>query len=346
MITAALIGNIGNSVMVRGGLEVLLDATAEALESSGVRVVRRLEPGSPRPDVFHFFGAFYGLEDAWVAAAGAPRVISPILLLADEALRWWRPMADRLRSRVPTSLIHCRHRMLREADAVMANSQEEADNSMAFGARRVDILRCGVDLRLFVPNPAPLESLPPEWQERARQWLERSPRVISVGRFEKRKNQVEVAQAAKALGLPVLFIGRRSPMEREYAQEIRAASPSPQLFWEDAPWSVLRWAMAHADVHVLATRHETIGLVSLEAAASGARPVTITQPTSREYFSSYGEFASEPAPTLLAEAIQRALARGRLSSDERRNLEPFSWNAFARGTLDVYQRVLRERHRD
>ena len=102
--------------------------------------------------------------------------------------------------------------------------------------------------------------------------------------------------------------------------------------------------MAQSDVHVLATRHETIGLVSLEAAASGARPVVITQPTSREYFAAYGEFAAEPSPTVLSQAIQRALRRGRLGPEERRHLEPVSWTAFAKGTLGVYERVLAARH--
>lgn len=343
MITVALVGNVGNSVMVRGGLEVLLDATADALKSIGVRVVRSLERGAPAPDLFHFFGSFYGLEDAFRAATGSPRVVSPLLLLADDALQWWRAPVDRVRSRLPLSMLHSRYRMLRDADAVMPNSQEEADNSFAYGARGCDILRCGVDLDLFQPEPAPLESLPAEWQERCQQWLKRAPRVISVGRYERRKNQVEVALACKALGLPVMFIGRRSPVEREYADELRAATAFPELVWEDAPWSVLRWAMAQSDVHVLATRHETIGLVSLEAAASGARPVTITQPTSREYFSAFGEFAPDPSPAQLSAAISRAMTRGRLLKEERRHLEPVSWSAFAKGTLAVYERVLAQR---
>lgn len=340
MITVALVGNLGNSVMVRGGLEVLLDATAEALQRNGVRVLRDLSLGAPKPDLFHFFGSFYGLEDAFDAAAGAPRVVSPLLLMADGALEWWRPAVDRARARLSSSLLNARYRMLRGADAVMPNSEEEAENSRVYGATSTDVLRCGVDLEQFVPTPAPLQTLPSEWQERAKIWLSSSPRIISVGRYEQRKNQVEVALACKQLGLPVMFIGRRSPMERGYADQLRAATARPELVWEDAPWSVLRWAMAHSDVHVLATRHETIGLVSLEAAASGARPVTITQPTSREYFSAYGEFAEAPTPSLLAEAITRALTRGRLRAEERQHLEPVSWNAFARGTIAVYERVL------
>lgn len=340
MITVALVGNIGNSVMVRGGLEVLLDATGDALQKIGVRVVRKLERGALKPDVFHFFGTFYGLEDAWDAAAGTPRVVSPLLLLADAALQWWRPFVDRARSRMPFSTLNARFRMLRQAEAVMPNSHEEAENSYAYGARQCDILRCGVDLDAFLPKPESVESLPTAWQDQARRWLKCSPRVISVGRYERRKNQVEVALACKQLGWPVMFIGRRSPTERAYADELRAASAFPEFVWEDAPLSVVRWAMASSEVHVLATRHETIGLVSLEAAASGARPVTITQPTSQEYFSSYGEFAPEPDPLVLAAAIARAMKRGRLSPDERRHLDPVSWTAFAKGTLAVYERVL------
>ena len=239
--------------------------------------------------------------------------------------------------------MNARFRMLREADAVMANSQEEADNSIAYGARSADILHCGVDLDLFLPTPASIESLPVEWQDRARHWASLSPRVISVGRYEKRKNQVEVALACKQLGVPAMFIGRRSPVEAGYADALRAASAHPELVWEDAPWSVLRWAMSMSDAHVLATRHETIGLVTLESAASGARPVTISQPTSREYFSAYSEFSDEPTPAALAQAISRALSRGRLLPAERHHLEPVTWTAFARGTRAVYERVLSAR---
>jgi glycosyltransferase involved in cell wall biosynthesis len=341
MTTVALIGNIGNSVLVRGGLEVLFDATADALRRIGVRVLTRLEATDDVPDVFHFFGSFYGLEDAFDSAKGHPRVVSPLLLLSDDSLALWRAPLDVARSRLPWSMLNARHRMLRGADAVMPNSEEEAENSRRYGARSTDILRCGVDLDLFVPNPPPIDALPAEWRDRAARWAALGPRVISVGRFERRKNQVEVAQACAKLGLPVMFIGRRSPTEHGYADELRARSPNPEFLWEDAPWEVLRWAMASSNVHVLATRHETIGLVSLEAAATGARPVAVNQPTSREYLGRFGELSPSPEPAHLAAAIDRALRRGRLTESERALLEPLSWTTFARSTLAVYERVLR-----
>jgi glycosyltransferase involved in cell wall biosynthesis len=341
MTTVALIGNIGNSVLVRGGLEVLMDATADALRRIGVRVITKLEANDDVPDVFHYFGSFYGLEDAFDAARGRPRVVSPLLLLSDNSLAWWRGPLDVIRARYPGSLLNARYRMLRHADAVMPNSEEEAENSRRYGARSTDILRCGVDLDMFVPDAPAIETLPADWQERARRWADVGPRVISVGRFERRKNQLEVALACRKLGLPVMFIGRRSPSELPYADELRAGSPNPEFLWEDAPWSVLRWAMATSNVHVLATRHETIGLVSLEAAAAGARPVAVNQPTSREYLGSFGELSASPEPAALATSIDRAMRRGRITAQERALLEPLSWTSFARATLAVYERVLR-----
>ena len=339
----ALIGHVGNSVVVRGGLEVLLDEVAAALRRRGVVVVRRLDEAADRPDLFHFVGAFYGLSGAWRAAAGYPRALFPVLLRDDRTLAWWRSSVDRMRSRLPWSLLNARRRMLTEADLVIASSTGEEADAAALGARNTAVLRAGIDSRRFYEPPAPIENLPPPWRQRARTWQEKSRRLVSVGRLERRKNQMEIAEAGRRLDCHTLLIGRPSPTEPTYVQHLTKTPDGRLEVWLDPPRIVVDWALATSHVHALATRHETIGLVSLEAASAGCRPVAIDQPSSREYLLPFGVLAASPDPEDLSRAIDEAFARGRLQDAEKEPLARLSWDTLAGHLVDAYRSILEER---
>lgn len=341
-LSVALLGHVGNSVLVRGGLEVHLDAMVEALRARGVDAVSRLGQQRGRVDLVHFVGSFYGLDEAFDAAFGLPRLVMPILLHSDSSLAWWRGPADLLRARFDGSLLHTRRRMLQQADLVVANSAFEEAEARAWGARRTAVVPAGVDLEHFRPGAAAADQLPPEWRSRAEAFAKARSRVVSVGRLERRKNQREVLAAARLLGAQAVFIGRRSPSEPRFLDEL-SAQGGGEVVWEDAPSEVVLWALRTADVHVLATRHETAGLVSMEAAACGCRPVAIDQPTAREYLSPFGELARSPSPGELAGAIARAQRRGRLSGEERSHLERFSWPRIAEQLEAHYRGLLRGR---
>lgn len=334
----AMVGHVGNSVVVRGGLEVHLDAMASALRARGHEVGRRLDELTGAPDLFHFVGAFYGLGAAFDAARGLPRLVMPILLHSDESLAWWRAPVDRLRSMSSDSVLSARRRMLREADLVVANSRFEAEESREWGASRVEVVPAGVDLARFKATAPVLAALPSPWQRAIAEMDGEKNLVVSVGRFERRKNQLEVAQACRSLGLRLLCIGRRSPTELGWLDELRSAAGSELTVWEDAPLEAVLWALTQGAVHVLATRHETAGLVSLEAAACGARPVAIDQPTSREYLHPFGVLARSPSPEDLSQAIAHALERGQTTLQEREALKRFDWPVIA-ADLEAHYRA-------
>jgi glycosyltransferase involved in cell wall biosynthesis len=167
--------------------------------------------------------------------------------------------------------------------------------------------------------------------------------LVSVGRFERRKNQLEIIRAAHRLGLAPLFIGRPNPTEPQYLSQLQATGDDRLDVWVDPPRAVVDWALAESQVHVLATRHETIGLVSLEAASLGARPVAIDQPTSRDYLLPFGELAASPDPADLTRAIERALQRGRLSEAEKALLGNLTWDAMAEVLEKHYRSILEKR---
>lgn len=135
----------------------------------------------------------------------------------------------------------------------------------------------------------------------------------------------------------MLCIGRRSPTESGWLDELRRQAGGALVAWEDAPFEAVRWALTRAAVHVLATRHETAGLVSLEAAACGARPVAVDQPTAREYLLPFGELARGAEPAALAAAIRRALQRGSMSAAEQQTLRRFDWLMIAEQLERCYQ---------
>ncbi len=332
----ALIGHVGNSVLVRGGLEVYLDAFGQALERKGVSAYRRMDEARQAPHVVQFLGSFYGLEGAWIAARDLPRALMPVMLHSDASPPRWRSRFDLLRAHSPSSLISARRRMLSEADLVAPSSIAEADEAHYLGARRVVVVKGGLDTARFSPRAPRLSRLPSAWQGPARRWQEKRGKCLCVARFERRKNQVKVARACQSLGLSALFIGRRSPVEPTYLDELRANWGHQFDFWHDPPTEVVQWAMASSDVHVLASRHETIGLVSLEAAACGCRPVAIDQPTAREYLTPFGVLAKSTDVEDLVEALRLACEKGLIGESERHLLDDLSWDAVAEQMKSLY----------
>jgi glycosyltransferase involved in cell wall biosynthesis len=342
-LTIALIGHAGNSVFVRGGLEVFVDAMADALSMHGVTAIRRLDQVGPSPDLSVFVGAYYGLAGAFEAAAGLPRVVIPLLLHPGSRPSGWRQMLDRGRSRLSGSLLYTRRRMLSDADLVIVHSESEAQDARSFGARRVEVIPAGIAAAHFDTRPPGADELDLAWQKRAQRWALREVRVVSVGRFERRKNQIETAAACERLGYPLLLIGRRSPTETAYFETLQNLAGPLVEVWEDPPSEVVRWALSASDVHVLASRHETTGLVSLEAAAAGCRPVALDYPVSREYIGGFGEFAPDAAPVRVADAIEAARRRGRLSERELRLVGTYSWSVIADRLVTAFRSVLPQR---
>lgn len=337
----AFVGHVGNSILVRGGLEVLLNALADGLSRRGHSVTRTVGGITRDPDLVQFVGAFYGLGDAFRQASGCPRVVMPVLLHDDNALKEWHLTLNTWRGRLPGSLMSHRRMMIQHADLVIANSQNEAAEARRWGAENVRVVHAGVDMDRFRPIRFYSHALDDQWRLRVDAFAATpSPLVVSVGRLERRKHHLAVAQACETVGARLLVAGRRSPTESLWLDELVDQAGPNLTVWEDAPDAAIAEALAVADVHVLASRHETTGLVSLEAAACGARPVTVDQPTAREYFGSFGVFSESESSADLATAIRSALSRGRLTADERGAVEAYDWNRICERIEAEYRSLL------
>lgn len=168
-----------------------------------------------------------------------------------------------------------RRLMLDQVQMLLPNSQAEAE--VLAQERQVPVPIC------VIRNAADEQacaSIPrvPVWARRRR--------ILCVGHFDPRKNQLELIRALRPLGLPITFIGRARRHHQSYFRRcLDAAGPNMEFLGALPQEAVLR-AMGQSQVHVCSSLSETPGLANLEAARLGCVLVLPDCPPIREYFES------------------------------------------------------------
>jgi glycosyltransferase involved in cell wall biosynthesis len=206
---------------------------------------RALSMARRRPDVVY---AHYLVPTGLVGIAAASTARVPLVVTAHGT-----DVANARRSPVLGLLTR---RVVARAAAVIAVSAYLAQR-LPPGAKRVEVIDCGVDTELFTPAPRAGHG---------------PPRYLFVGSLIARKNPQRLLEAFARLEEGSLTVVGGGPLE----QELRAAAPAGVRFLGRLTSEQVRDELAAADVLVAPSLEEPQGQQVLEALASG-RPVVATR---------------------------------------------------------------------
>lgn len=252
----------------RGGFQIQIERTKQALCDAGVDVVL-FDPWQNQlesVDVCHVFSidasCFYHVERA--AKMGIPIVISPVFNAFAEGRIQLK--AKVLLSRyIPGFYSDLRRaeRMLGLANRVIALNDFEKRSL-------IEDLNSLPELCSVVPNGINLGEFHVDATHFEARFGVRDY-LLQVGSIDPNKNQLTAIEAAKALGKPLVIIGKAAPNEQDYFERCVAAAAASTIFagYIDNSDPLLASAYAGARALVMPSFKEVMPLVLYEAAAAG-----------------------------------------------------------------------------
>ena len=237
----------------------------------------------------------------------------------------------------------------RLADALIAPSdatRDEVARHTRTDASRIAVVPHGVDHFRFRPPRA-------DEVAELRQWLGLSPDqtyVAFLGTLEPRKNVPALVRAFGRVGItlaepPVLVLAGGKgwddaiePAVAELSDRLRVLRPG------FVPDGLVPALLGGAEVVAYPAHGEGFGLPVLEAMACGAAVLTTDRLSLSEVGGDAVRYARSPDPADLAEALGGLLGdpaeRGRLGDAGLQRAAGYTWDATARGHVDVFERVV------
>lgn len=228
-----------------------------------------------------------------------------------------------------------RRSMMLASDLIFPNSlmeQKQIARLFAIPEDRMTVVYNGVDRRFEAADPS-------LW--RARHGA--GEFILTVGRIEPRKNQLNLIRAVRKMsGMKLTVIGNPVSGFESYAEQCRREGEGFTFFagglaHEDP---MLASAYAAAKVYALPAWFETPGLVAMEAALAGSHVAATEGGSTREYFGDRVEYFDPGRPSSIAAALAGTLARADQAALKRHILENFTWEKVAADTVAAYRRTV------
>jgi hypothetical protein len=323
-----------------GGGEVQLAKTKEALERQGVEVIL-FNPWSRSQDfdVLHVFGSTYELSSFVQVAKGLgfPVVVSVIAFSAKPHWQWrlWKRIDHLLP--VPTTY-RLRQWIYTHADRLVVASQAEAEQlrrGFQIDSAKFRWVPHGIERNRF-------EQVDPELFIRD---YKLKDFILQVSRINRYKGQSRLIRALEGTGIPLVFLGPLDPSDPKGVAEFRElVEKNEQVYYlgtlnHDDP--LLASAYMAARVHVLPSVVESLGLVTLEAAAVGTAVVSGKYPTLYEYLGERIIYHDPSSVSSIREAVLKAYEEGPPPGLRRYVLENFSWERTAERLVEIYKELVK-----
>ncbi len=216
-----------------------------------------------------------------------------------------------------------RMRTYESVDLLLPNSTGEAEAMHAdVGISTPSVaVPAGVDPALFPISPLP--------------WSERSG-IVSIGRFEPHKNQLGMIRALRDEPVTVTFVGHAHPDHPDYLEQCRSEAPSHWRILVGASLAELVEVTQRSRVHLLGSWFETTGLVSLEAALTGAAAVSSSRGYTRSCLGEWATYFDPADAPGVRGAVHAALARPPSDKIPLEIAERWSIEATGRAMLDAW----------
>ena len=249
----------------------------------------------------------------------------------------------------PLLRLEMEQRLTQQVDRIIAATSDERAQIMRFCAvapNRIEVIPCGVDLKLFVPLP----------HQQAREQLGLSlcePVLLFAGRLDPFKGPDVLLRAAALMknAAQVLIVGgclgedKDMSLLRTLAAELGIEERIH--FLGAQPQEALPLLYSAADVTVVPSYHESFGLVAVESLACGT-PVVATRAGGLTSVVRHGEngFLVSRCPGFFAEQLDTLLndadLYARISAAARPSVLQFSWASVADQVQAVYDEVIAE----
>jgi len=166
--------------------------------------------------------------------------------------------------------------------------------------------------------------------------------ILSVGRIEPRKNQLNLIKALKGFALPLVIIGDPVSDYMDYYDQCKRAGAGSVFFigriGHDDP--MLKSAYKACASFVSQGWFETPGLTALEAGLAGAKVVTTDKGCTREFFKDLVEYCDPSDIKSIRSAIEKAIRGDSGAAFKDHIRRDLLWSIAAKKNIEVYRKLL------
>lgn len=329
-----------------GGGEILLLKTKQALEKKdiSVKLFNQWEDKIKDFDILHVFGSVkdcLGLIEA-AKPLGVKIVISPVFWSTfSRALHEYGSIDKRfimairhLAKVVFPFLPSSRRKMLKLADMILPNSEAESKQVARLfflDKNKMHVVYLAADERFI--------------NSKSNQFAEKygvKDFILSVGRIEPRKNQLNLIKALKGTEYKLVIIGNVVLGYEKYYEECKSAAAKDVLFISNINHEdlILESAYAACRVFVLQGWFETPGLAAIEAGLAGAGLAVTNGGSTREYFKNYAEYFNPANPKSIKDAVSKAMAKDKTSDLKKYLINNFTWEKYGEENIKIYNQLI------
>lgn len=166
--------------------------------------------------------------------------------------------------------------------------------------------------------------------------------ILSVGRIEPRKNQLNLIKALKGSAIPLVIIGDPVSDYMDYYAECKKASAGEVIFIgridHDDP--MLKSAYKACTCFVSQGWFETPGLTALEAGLAGAKVATTDKGCTKEFFKEFVEYFNPSDISSIRNATEKSIRRERSAAFKDYIKHDLLWSVAAKRNIEIYRKLL------